>query len=455
MPSYERRLSLPVSARRLYDWHAADGALPRLLPPWDRPARVERSGSLADARVVMHMRVGPLCMRWVAQHHDHVEGVQFMDRALSSPFAAWDHLHRFEPDGPSASTLVDRVDYDLPFGALGNAVGGPFVRGVLERMFRFRHQRTAEDLMRHAERPPLRIAITGASGLVGNELRAFLSGGGHTVLSLVRRAPGPGEVRWDPLGGSVDTAALEGVDAVVHLAGESVGERWSAERKRAIRESREVGTRTLAAALARMDRKPRVLISASAIGWYGADRGDDELDEGSSGGSDFLAEVCKAWEAATQPAEDAGIRVVHARVGVVLAASGGALQRMLTPARLGALGPIGSGRQQMSWIALDDVVGAIHHLLYADDMRGAVNLTAPAPVAQADFARTLGRVLSRPAIAPLPAFVVKTLFGEMGQTVLLGGQRVLPTRLSGSGFTFLRPTLEDALRFELGRTSSP
>ncbi len=442
---------MPASARRLFDWHAAEGALPRLLPPWDTPERVERTGSLADARVTMHMRLGPLPMRWVAEHHDHVEGVQFADRAAQSPFASWDHLHRFESDGPDSSVLIDRVEYRLPLGALGAAVGGPFVAPMLDRMFTFRHQRTREDLMRHADRPPLRIAITGASGLVGTQLRAFLSGGGHTVLSLVRRAPAAGEVRWDPLGGTIDTDALEGVDAVIHLAGESVAERWTPARKRAIRESREIGTRTLAEGLARMKRPPRVLVSASAIGWYGANRGDEPVDETSAPGNDFLAEVALAWEAATAPAEQAGVRVVHARIGVVLSAAGGALERMLTPAKLGALGPIGSGRQYMSWIALDDTIGAIHHLLYADDVRGPVNLTAPEPVPQAEFARTLGHVLHRPSFAPLPAFVVKAMFGEMGENVLLGGQRVIPRRLQEQGFTFLRPRLEDALRFELGR----
>lgn len=453
MPTFERRAQLPVSARRLYEWHAAEGALTRLVPPWDRPERIERSGGLADARVVMRMRLGPIPVTWVAQHHAHEDGVQFADRAVQSPFASWDHLHRFEPEGPDGSVLIDRIAYELPFGALGRAVGGAHIHDMLERMFDFRHQRTREDLMRHEGRAPMRIAVTGATGLVGTELCAFLTGGGHTVLPMVRREARPGEVRWDPLGGTVDVEALEGVDAIVHLAGENVGERWTEARKRAVMESREIGTRTLANAIARMHRKPRVLVSASAVGWYGADRGDEELDEGSSSGSDFLAEVCKAWEGSTRPAEDAGVRVVHARVGVALSAAGGALQRMLTPARLGVLGPIGSGRQQMSWIALDDVVGALHHALYDEGLRGPVNVTAPAPVSQAEFARTLGRVLSRPAVAPLPGFVVKALFGEMGEVVLLGGQRVMPRRLLENGFTFLRPTLEEALRFELGKTA--
>lgn len=296
----------------------------------------------------------------------------------------------------------------------------------------------------------MRVAISGASGLIGRQLGAFLTTGGHEVLRLVRREAGPGEVRWDPARGTVDAAALEGVDAVVHLAGESVaGGRWTAARKKEILESRRAGTDALARALAGLDRKPKVFVSASAVGIYG-DTKDREVDEASDPGSGFLADVCKAWEAAADPARAAGIRVVHPRIGVVLSAAGGALAELRTPFSFGVGGPVGSGEQWFPWISMDDTIGALHHLLTAQ-AEGPVNLVAPAPVRQRELASTLGRVLKRPAVMPLPAFAVRTLFGEMGSEVLLAGQRVKPRRLGELGFSWLRTDLEAALRMELGR----
>ncbi len=450
MPDFRAQSTLPFSPSRVWAWHAASGALERLLPPWDPPRVVSRSGTgLGDARVVMRMGPEPFALTWVAQHHDAVEGLEFSDRAERGPFAVWDHRHRVDPAAEGACLLTDDIRWELPIG-LG-ALGGSFVSSTLARMFAFRHQRTREDLTMHDAHPPLRIAVSGATGLIGAQLAAFLSGGGHTVHRLVRRtpAPGSGDIAWDPARGTIDAAALEGVDAVVHLAGESVAARWTDARRAAIRESRVSGTALLARTLAGLARPPRVFVSASAIGWYGHDRGEAELDEQSSAGSGFLAEVCRAWEAAADPARAAGIRVVHPRIGVVLSARGGALAEMLPPARMGAGGPIGTGRQRMSWIALDDVLGALLHCIVGD-VHGQVNLVAPNPVAQATFARTLGHVLHRPAVVPLPAFAVRAAFGEMGEEVLLGGQRVLPRRLEADGYRFLRPTLEETLRFELG-----
>lgn len=299
----------------------------------------------------------------------------------------------------------------------------------------------------------LRVAISGASGLIGGRLAATLASRGCRVDRLVRRAPAPGgtDVRWDPAAGTIDAAALEGVDAVVHLAGESVAVgRWTPARKEAIRRSRVDGTRLLAETLARLHRPPRVLISASGVGYYG-DRGDEAITEDSAAGTGFLADVCRAWEAATEPARRAGIRVVNLRIGMVLAAEGGALARMLVPFRLGLGGVIGSGRQHVSWIALEDLMGAIQHLMVAESVSGPVNVVAPDPVMNRELTKTLGRVLRRPTLAPLPAPIVRLLFGEMGQSLLLEGARVLPARLQASGFHFVHPGLEGALRSELGR----
>jgi uncharacterized protein (TIGR01777 family) len=299
------------------------------------------------------------------------------------------------------------------------------------------------------------VIVSGASGLIGSGLIPFLTEGGHSVERLVRGASRPGapEISWDPTGGTVDRGRLEGVDAVVHLAGESVGAgRWTSQRREGIRRSRVEGTRTLCEALADLRTPPRVLLSASAVGFYG-DRGEEDLTEESPAGKGFLADVCREWEAATRPAEEAGVRVVRLRIGIVLSRAGGALRRMLLPFQMGLGGPIGSGKQFMSWIVLDDVLAAIQHAIVKGSLSGPVNAVAPNPVRQAEFARTLARVLRRPAFLPLPAFAVRTMMGEMGQALLLDGARVLPRRLSESGFEFWRPDLDSALRAALGQIS--
>ena len=291
----------------------------------------------------------------------------------------------------------------------------------------------------------MRVLISGSSGLIGSSLVPALEGAGHSVIRLVRRNPAANEIRWDlsksppAKGGS-----FEGFDAVVHLAGESIAGRWTAAKKARIRDSRVQGTRALAAALAQTKRPPRVMVCASAIGIYG-DRSEEALREESAPGSDFLADVARQWEAATEPASRAGIRVVSLRFGVVLSARGGALARMLPPFRMGVGGRIGSGRQWMSWIALDDVVGVIQHALATDAVHGPVNAVAPTPVTNAEFTRTLGKVLHRPTVFPLPAFIVRLAFGEMGEALLLGSQRVDCGKLLASGYRFRHSELKPAL----------
>lgn len=296
------------------------------------------------------------------------------------------------------------------------------------------------------------IVIGGASGLVGRRLAAALSDDGQTVHRLVRGAArGEGTIAWRPEAGQIDGAALEDCDAVIHLGGESIaGSRWTAARKTAIRDSRVVSTRLLSETLARLNRPPRVFVCASAVGYYGA-RGDEPLTEDSPPGTGFLSDVCQAWEAATARASSAGIRVVNARFGVVLARDGGALAVMLPAFRWGVAGVLGDGRQVLSWIALADAVAALRFALGQDTLRGPVNVTAPGPVTNREFTRTLGRVLRRPAVLPAPGFAVRILLGEMGKSLLLEGQRAIPRRLTESGFKFRLPNLEAALRSILDR----
>jgi uncharacterized protein len=293
-------------------------------------------------------------------------------------------------------------------------------------------------------------AITGASGLIGSELTRQLQRAGERVLRLVRReAREPDEVSWDPARGTIDAAALEGVDAVVNLAGEPIAQRWTEAARRRIRDSRVEGTLLLTQALASLTHRPAVLISGSAMGIYG-DRGDEELDETSATGSDWLAEIGAEWERATAPAEAAGIRVVHARTAIVLSPQGGALAKMLPFFRLGVGGTLGSGRQWMSWIALTDHVRAILHCMGRTDLSGPVNFTAPNPVRNDEFTKTLARVLRRPAFFPVPKLALDLVYGEMAEATILAGQRMRARRLLETGFDFRCPTLEGALRKELG-----
>jgi hypothetical protein len=295
------------------------------------------------------------------------------------------------------------------------------------------------------------IAVTGSSGLVGAALVSFLTADGHPVIRLVRKPPSGDEVQWDPAEGVRDLSRLEGVDAVIHLAGENIAAgRWTPRRKGEIHRSRVEGTRELCESLTRLSRLPEALVSASAVGFYG-DRGDEILAEDSAPGRDFLARVCQEWEAATEPASRAGIRVVHLRFGMILSAAGGALRRMLLPFKLGAGGRMGRGTQYLSWIAIDDAIGAIHHAVCTESLHGPVNAVSPAPVASAEFARVLARVLSRPAIFPTPAFAMRLAFGEMADALLLASQRVVPSRLQASGYRFRYPELAGALRHLLGR----
>ena len=445
----------------MFDWHATPGALERLTPPWRRVRVIGRSGRPLEpgTRVTLRVPLGPFGMRWIAEHGPRLPGRSFRDRQVAGPFRAWEHLHRFEPGSADSSTLVDEVRYVLPGGCL-SLPARTLARREVERLFTYRQRVTAVDVGWHRRYggKPMKVAVTGATGLIGSALVPFLLGGGHEVVALRRASAGrraDGEApSWDPETGALSDGVGDGLDALVHLAGENIaGGRWNAARKARIRDSRVDGTRRLAEALACLPRPPHTLVAASAIGFYG-DRGDEVLDESSAPGDDFLSEVGQAWEEAAAPAREAGIRVVHLRIGIVLTPAGGALGQMLLPFRMGVGGVIGSGRQYMSWVALDDVLGGILHALRTEGLAGAVNMVAPSPATNAEFTRALGRVLRRPTILPMPSFGARLAFGEMADALLLSSTRVDPARLRESGFSFGYPDLEDALRHLLGRAGS-
>ncbi len=301
----------------------------------------------------------------------------------------------------------------------------------------------------------MRILISGATGMVGSVLIPVLEGGEHEVVRLVRTRSieGTTDVFWDPAGGEIEREGLEGFDVVVHLAGENINGRWTPDKMRRIRESRSGATRLLCGALAGLEDPPGVLVSASAVGYYG-DRRDEVLDEGSGPGSGFFAEVVREWEEATAPAVEKGIRVVNPRFGVILSPAGGMLGTLLAQFRLGLGGKVGSGRQYMSWIGIDDAVAAIHHTMTTETLEGPVVVAAPNPVTHREYTKTLGRVLGRPAFFTLPAFVARLVFGELADELLLSSTRADPTVLQESGFVFRHARLEEALRFLLGATST-
>jgi len=450
MPIFEARTELDVSADQAFRWHARPGAFARLSPPWDRIEVLSEHGGIEDgARLTLKLSVPPFSLPWVAVHEEYEEGRRFVDVQESGPFAHWRHEHLFNPAGNGRSVLVDRIDYELPFGRAGDLALGSYTHRKLLRTFRYRSAIIAGDLARHAPhvaKPPLRVAITGASGLVGHQLAAFLTAGGHEVLRFARgRKARAGEVAWNPAIGRIDHEALEGLDAVVHLAGANIADgRWTDARKAEILGSRLTGTKLLSEAIAVLRQPPKVFLSASGIGFYG-DRPGQRVDESAGPGAGFLADVVRKWERAAEPASAAGVRTVNLRFGVILSSRGGALGKMLLPFKLGLGGPIGHGGQPFSWIALDDALYAIHHLIRNDTVRGPVNVVAPGALPQREFARELGRALHRPAVLPLPEFAVRALFGQMGEEALLYGQHVEPAALRRSGFTWDASRLEEAL----------
>lgn len=427
----------------VFAWHERPGALTRLLPPW-QPIRVRaETSSLREGSAQLVIPPGlPLTSR----HSGYQAPERFVDE-LTLPVLPWRHTHRFEPDGPDATWVVDEVDTPVPAALLRSA-------------FAYRHRQLAADLAAHGRaaewgNAPLTVAITGSSGLVGSALAAFLSTGGHRVVRLVRRPPdGPDERTWRPE--APDADMLRGVDAVVHLAGANINGRFTEEHKRAIRDSRVGPTRALAEAIARSDGGPRVLVSASGIHYYGTDRGEETLTEDSPRGPGFLADVVRDWEAATRPAADAGVRVVNVRTGVVQTPRGGALLRFYLLFQTGLGGRVGRAGQWTSWIAHDDLLDVYHRALLDEDLSGPVNACAPQAARNGEYAATLGRVLRRPALIPAPAFGPRLLLGAEGAETLAGAnQRVLPARLLDVGHRFRYPQLEDALRHVTGHQRAP
>ncbi|MGZ4510299.1 MAG: TIGR01777 family oxidoreductase [Mycobacterium sp.] len=434
----------------VFAWHARPGAFARLSPPWQPMRLVTEAASLKDGRATLGLPGG---LRWVAVHQPdgYDPPRRFVDAIGGEGLAAlpartvvrWRHTHDFEDLGEGRTRVIDRVDTPVP-GSL------------LRPMFTYRHRQLADDLAAHrlaAENglAPATVAVTGSSGLVGSALTAFLSTGGHRVIRLVRGTPrGDDEREWNP--DDPDPGLFDGVDAVIHLAGASIAGRFTRKHRDAIRDSRIGPTRRLAEALGRTSPRPPVLVSASAIGYYGYDRGDDILTEDDDRGDGFLADVVADWEAATAPAEQAGVRVVKVRTGIVQSPRGGTLKLMRPLFTAGLGGRLGDGRQWLSWIGIDDLVDIYHRALWDQGLAGPVNAVAPRPVRNSEYTATLAHVVHRPAVLPVPSLGPRVLLGEQGAPELAcASQRVLPHKLTAVGHRFRQPDLDQALRHVLGR----
>ncbi len=458
MKVFTRKSHIPVPVARLFAWHARDGAIQRLTPPWAPMTLKWRQGNGIDkgVRVRFDMRVLGVPLAWEAEHIDYYENRMFKDRQIKGPFARWEHTHLFAADGGQGSVMTDQVAYQLPGGGLSTPFY-PHVQKELTRIFDYRHRILVHDLVNYADQmQPMRILISGASGSIGRALVPFLRTCGHEVIRLVRH-DGPlagDEVFWDPYKGILDLTSIEPVDAVINLNGKDISRgKWTDGQKQTIMDSRIQPTRLLVKKMLEMDPRPEVFISASAIGFYGEGAGA-VLTEKDSGGGSFISRVCEQWEQASLPAQSAGIRTVQLRIGVVLTPAGGALARMLPAFTTGCGARLGKGRQYMSWISEDDTLGGIFHVLKTREIQGPVNLTAPNPVTNQKFTRTLARVLSRPAVFSIPKWMAARLWGEMGKETLLTSARVMPEKLIKTQFAFQYPDLEPALGHLLGRIDS-
>lgn len=466
MQRFYKKTKMPVSASQLYDWHASGGAFRRLTPPWDNVDIVswkggsktlhlpkeEQWGDISNgSKIRIGLQQGPFTMHWDAEHIECQEGSHFIDRQTQGPFAKWEHQHRFIPIDENNSYLEDEIHYQLPLSPISN-IGLPFMKGKLESMFSYRHNITLRDLeaySRYNTNEKLKIAITGASGLIGQQLCAYLKGAGHEIFPMNRRKKGEqNEILWSTNG--FDCRKLEGLDVVIHLAGESIASRWTKSKKNRILKSRVDGTKAISEALSKLSNPPKTFISASAIGFYG-NRGTEDISEVSKKGEGFLADVCEQWEQSAQKAKDIGIRVIHPRIGIVISGKGGALAPMKLPFSLGLGGPMGSGQQYMSWISIDDILDMFLWMLTNTNIEGVVNLTNPNPVTNRDFSSTLGRVLRRPALIPAPSFALKLILGEMAQGLILDGAKVLPKKAMTEGFLWRYNNLHECMSHELGK----
>ncbi|MEQ1827123.1 MAG: TIGR01777 family oxidoreductase [Pirellula sp.] len=465
MPIFERSSRIPFDRQWLYDYHAAPGAIHRLIPPWERVEILQRGDSLSvGTEVVLAHSLFGLRIRWRARHTKLDEPCGFQDVQIEGPFEKWIHDHQFVCDGENASRLIDRVEYETRFGAVGR-LAVPWIESKLSSMFAYRHQTTIADLLlkQYIEQKigarRLRIAVTGSSGMIGRRLVDLIAVLGHTPIRIVRRSSiGRAEdypinvasVIWDAQTGFENTELMDGLDAVIHLSGQGIASsRWTPAYKESIYRSRVDATQKLVEDFANLPTPPRALVCASGVGIYG-EQGDKRLDEAAAYGSDFLATLASAWEAAAMEFRKTGGRVAMGRLGMVLHPRFGALGKLIPPFRWGVGGKFGPGTQYWSWIHVDDATAAFLAISVMEDWEGAFNLVAPESLTNKEFSRILGHSLNRPHWMGIPSSILRGLLGEMADVMLLSSVRAECSRLQQLGFPFRSRDLDSCLRHLLG-----
>ncbi|MCK5684604.1 TIGR01777 family oxidoreductase [bacterium] len=455
---FNKKTKINVPVTKLFSWHAREGAISRLTPPWTPMKMISRNKDGIQKGVIVKFKLWlfKIPMTWESEHVEYNENVLFKDKQIKGPFKKWEHTHKFKPDGKDSSIMEDEIEFELPLGILSR----PFYRIILkefEKLFSYRHKTLKHDLENHIEKNSnLRILISGASGTIGQSLIALLQTCGHEVIVLVRKKTDLIKMNtqalfWDPYKGILDLEQAGKIDAVINLNGVDIANgKWTIKQKKLILDSRTIPTKLLAEKIKNMDEKPEVFISASAIGFYG-NYHEKTVTESDEMGDLFISKVCKEWEGATYEAQKAGIRTILLRTGIVLTPLGGALAKMALPFQLGMGVILSTGRQYMSWISMNDEISAILHILYNNQIKGAVNLTAPNPVNNREFSKTLAKVFSRKVFFTMPEFLIKLIWGQMGNETLLSSIKVKPEKLLNNGFVFQHQTLFEALKAILGR----
>ena len=449
MPVFERTVTIEAPAEIAYHWHEMPGAFERMIPPWVRARIGKNDPAIADgSKTCIEIRLLEVWRKWVVAHENVVAGSQFTDRQIFGPFKKWRHCHYFKDTSDGQCELIDRVEFELPIGGIGSS----YAKKELERVFAYRHEVAKRDIERFAARASRPVfGVTGSTGFIGKKLSDYLRSQGCKVIGITRHPRSDQDIAWNPERGELDAERLEGIDVLVNLAGANVASgKWTEARKRKLRDSRIESLVTLKSAIGGMRRRPYLLISASGIGFYGKNR-ESLTGEEAVAGKGFLAELCVEWEAAAKEIRPLLDRVVIARTGLVLGASGGALRKMLPAFSFGFGGRLGSGRQWMSWIGIEDWIRAIDFISDSPDAEGVFNMCVEDSVENTEFTKTLGKILKRPAIFPVPEFLLKLAFGEMTEEMLLSSSRAIPERLVDCGFEFAHPDLEQSLRFSLGK----
>ncbi|MBT4525996.1 MAG: TIGR01777 family protein [Deltaproteobacteria bacterium] len=447
-------VDVPVSS--VFNWHERPGALNRMAPPWDPLIVISSDESiLPGAQSLLKMKLGPFSYKWLAEHQNYIINQQFQDQQVKGPLAYWCHTHLFDEVNDSQSRLTDKIEYRLPGFGMGDFIMGNNIKEKLNRIFRYRHRVLKRDLMLHqqfSDQKPLKILISGGGGIIGSALIPFLTTGGHQVIRLVRNQAQANkkQIFWDPIKGEIDKANIGDIDVVIHLAGENIGEgRWTPLKKKRILDSRINSTKLLLDFMKELPSKPRVFLSASAIGYYG-NRQDQFLTEEDHSGNDFISEVCHLWETEAMKAENISIRTCLLRIGVVLTPLGGALARLHGMFKIGLGAKLGQGDQYLSWIGMDDVLSSIYHLIYHEDINGPVNLVSPNPVTNKEFTNILAGILGTKANKSIPEWLIQKTFGQLGDEIVLSSTKVIPQILSSHQYHFIHDNLKDYLTEQLG-----